>query len=117
MNFKCKVSKSDDFCAQTFSSIPKIVEHFKVFHGLKEGVSEFPCVVNNNCSKQFLTISGLKNHARKCVPLWYVCNIKFGLKKTLLNFQFLFSIRLVVNKLIRLNQHQLHQHVWRILLK
>lgn len=75
MNFKCKVSISCDHpCTQTFSTMPQIINHFKIFHEMKEGTHEFPCVMNNCCSKQFLTFSGLRAHAKKCISSGYVLN-------------------------------------------
>lgn len=70
MKFKCKVQNPK--CGQLFSSEQEILNHFKIFHHMKQKTHEFPCVVNNDCEKQFLTLSGLRNHVKKCVVSRYV---------------------------------------------
>lgn len=61
MNFKCKM------CEQLFELEFQVINHYKLFHNLKEKIDEFPCVINNSCEKQYLTIRGLKGHIKKCL--------------------------------------------------
>lgn len=74
MEFKCKVQ--DPKCGQLFSTEHEILNHFKIFHKMKETTHEFPCHKNNECKKQFLRLKSLKNHASKCVVSRYVLSFK-----------------------------------------
>lgn len=70
MNFKCKVQNAECtgiICGQLLSTENETLNHFKVCHKLKEKTHEFPCFINNDCEKQYLTLKGLKNHAKKCL--------------------------------------------------
>lgn len=61
MDFKCKI------CTQLFEKKTEVLDHFKIKHNLKGKEHEFPCIVNNSCEKQYLTIHGLKGHVKKCL--------------------------------------------------
>lgn len=71
MDFKCKVQNFEcsgiTCCGQLFSSENETLNHLKVSHKLKERTHEFPCFVNNDCEKQYLTLKGLKSHLKKCI--------------------------------------------------
>lgn len=69
MNYKCNVSPE---CGQQFSDELRVIQHFKNEHRLEEKQNEFPCYINNTCPKQYLTLKGLKNHAKKCLLSRYV---------------------------------------------
>lgn len=62
MNYKCV------FCKALFEQAKDSIEHLQIIHSIKEGKQEFPCLVNNECCKKYLTIKGLKNHMKKCEP-------------------------------------------------
>lgn len=61
MKFKCKI------CEKQFDTEEKVLMHFKSIHGLKQNTHEFPCIINNSCEKQYLTIKGLRQHTKKCI--------------------------------------------------
>lgn len=65
MNFKCKIESPS--CGKLFHSESEVLEHFKMFHGMKQGINEFPCIKNNSCGKQYLTIKSLKSHVKKFI--------------------------------------------------
>lgn len=71
MNFKCKQSQ----CERLFDSDNEIIEHFKVDHNMKEKSHEFPCIINNDCKKQYLLVKSVKNHAKKCIITRYVFDV------------------------------------------
>lgn len=64
MKFKCKVCPSE----HQFNTEKEVLTHFKSIHRLTEKSHEFPCIMNNSCQKQYLTIKGLKQHAKNCIP-------------------------------------------------
>lgn len=71
MNFKCKKSE----CGRLFDSDIEIIKHFKVDHNMKENSHEFPCIINNDCKKQYLFVKSVKGHSKKCLNTWYVLEI------------------------------------------
>lgn len=62
MDYKCV------FCETFFEQINESIEHLKICHSFEEGKHEFPCLINNYCCKQYITIKGLKQHMKKCEP-------------------------------------------------
>lgn len=62
MRFKCYI------CEKLFENAIDIIRHMKQSHGIKEGADEIQCLVNNHCKKTYITVKGLKQHMKKCVP-------------------------------------------------
>lgn len=69
-NFKCYE------CKQKFTDIKSVISHLKNIHSVKEKLSQIKCVndfsINNlsyQCSKVFLTFSGLRKHLVQCCPI------------------------------------------------
>lgn len=60
MEFKCPI------CNQFFKCSSEAINHMKSGHGLNKQVHEFPCLVNNQCKKHYVTLKGLKQHMKKC---------------------------------------------------
>lgn len=62
MHFGCSV------CAKKYLDLNILIRHLKKDHDVKDGTTNVKCVANyKTCQKSFLTISGLRNHAKKCI--------------------------------------------------
>lgn len=59
MQYKCFL------CSNTFETVENCLLHLKISHNYVDGINEFVCVVNNQCSRSFLTIKSLKVHMKK----------------------------------------------------
>lgn len=59
MQYKCFL------CGDNFEHLENCLLHLKNFHNYVDGVNEFTCIVNNQCSRSFLSIKSLKVHMKK----------------------------------------------------
>lgn len=58
MEYKCFL------CCDTFDKIENCLKHLKICHNYVDGINEFICIVNNQCSRSFTSIKSLKAHMK-----------------------------------------------------
>lgn len=90
MNFKCKQLG----CGKLFGDEKLILQHFKIDHKMKQETHEFPCIINNDCTKQYLLLKSVKNHAKTCI----VAN-KYVLREKLVSLKFVIMFHIIIESL------------------
>lgn len=76
MDFKC------NFCGDFASCATDIISHLRISHKIVENTDRICCVVNNSCTKSYLTFSGLRTHMKKCVQnkqMVCICELQYKL--------------------------------------
>lgn len=63
MDFKCFK------CEKKFNDGQQALSHLRKDHKIKENTEKMRCLRNNNCTKTYLTYSGLRIHIQSCVKI------------------------------------------------